>query len=181
MNTNLAIPLLGFLTFLLFTSCIKDTDFDQAYDIALTPEVELDLIYFNLRARDFYDTITSSSILTVRDTTDLRFLDDGEIQDNLRRAEFFFEFTNTIPRNFNVDFQFLSEANDTTYTTQTQINSGAVGSPVVTEFIENIEGDAIADLTRSFKVVVSVTIPSSSATLEGELDLKSKTTYYLEF
>ena len=179
MKPNLTIPILGCLLF--FTACIKDTDFDQAYDIGLTPEVELDLIYFNLDAGIFYDTITSTAVLTARDTTDLRFLNDSEIKDNLRRAEFYFEFTNSIPRDFEVDFQFLSEENDTTYTAQTQVSSGTNSSPVVTEFIENVEGGAIGDLTDAHKVVVSVTIPSSSANLDGTLSLQSKTTYYLEF
>jgi hypothetical protein len=165
----------------MFFSCIKDTDFEQADDIAVTPVVELNLIHFKVSGGDFFDSITSTPILTLRDTTELRFLDDQEIQESLLRAEFFFSFTNSIPRDFLVDFQFLSESNDTTYLTQTNVNQGSVQNPVVTEFVENIEGDAILQLTQASKVVVSVTIPSSNAQLEGELNLQSKTTYYLEF
>ena len=75
MKTNLAYSYLGiFLLVAFFTACVKDTDFDQANDIVLSPIVELDLIYFDLPAITFFDTIASSPILTVRDTTDLRFL-----------------------------------------------------------------------------------------------------------
>ncbi len=181
MNKTLSIPIFVVFVCLFITACIKDTDFDQAEDIALTPVVELDLIYFNLRASDFFDTINSNSILTVRDTTEIKFLDDSGLQESLKRAEFYFKFTNSIPRNFQVDFQFLSELNDTTYVTQTLVNQGATTTPVITEFVQNVEGDDILELTKANKVVVSVTIPSSDENLEGTLNLKSKTTYFLEY
>ncbi|MBT0606610.1 hypothetical protein [Aequorivita echinoideorum] len=166
---------------LFFSACVKDTDFDQADDIVLSPVVELDLIYFNLRASDFVDTVTGNPRLTVTDTTEIEFLDGSFLQENLARAEFYFKFTNSIPRSFEVDFQFLSEANDTTYTTQTVVNEGSVSSPVITEFIENVEGEQILQLTSADKVVVSVTVPSSTVNVSGELNLKSKTTYFLEY
>lgn len=181
MNKNLTIPFLGVLILFMVNACIKNTDFDQANDILLTPVVELDLIHFDLAANNFFDTITSNSILTVNDTTELRFLNDEEISTSLKRAEFFFKFTNSIQRDFQVVFQFLSEQNEITYVTQTNVAQGSVVNPVITEFIENVEGAAIDDLTMAFKVVVSVTIPSSNAMLEGNLNLQSKTTYYLEF
>lgn len=180
MNTICKLFLPAFLLIFMFSACMKDTDFEQADDIALTPVIELDLIYFDLVASDFFDSITSNPILTVRDTTELRFLDDTEIRESLTRAEFYFKFTNSIPRDFLVDFQFLSEQNDTTYVTQTQVSIGSVQNPGITEFIENVEGEEILQLTQASKVVVSVTIPSSDENLEGALNLKSKTTYYLE-
>ena len=181
MKNNLAIPSLGILLILLLAACVKDTDFEQADDIALSPTVELDLIYFDLSANDFFDPITSNAILTISDTTELRFLNDTVIQEALKRAEFYFKFTNSIERSFTADFQFLGDNNDTTYVAQTSVSQGTLANPVTTEFIENVEGDAIADLTMASKVVVSVTIPSSNANLTGTLNLKSKTTYYTEF
>ena len=181
MKKILTLPFLIVCTSLFFTACVRDTDFDQAEDIALSPIIDLNLIYFDLPAERFFDTITSTPILTVRDTTEIKFLDDGGVQENLKRAEFYFKFTNTIPRDFQVDFQFLSEFNDTTYTTTTTVGSGIIANPVITEFIENVEGDAILQLTQANKVVVSVTIPSSNENLEGILNLKSKTTYFLEY
>ena len=181
MKKSLTKPFAAVFISLLFFSCIKDTDFNQADDIAVTPVVELNLIHFNVSGADFFDTINSTPILTLRDTTEIRFLDDQEIQESLKRAEFYFKFTNSIPRDFVVDFQFLSEANDTTYSTQTNVNQGTLQVPVITEFVENVEGDAILQLTQASKVVVSVTIPSSNDQLDGTLNLQSKTTYYLEF
>jgi hypothetical protein len=164
----------------LFTGCIKDTDFDQAEAIALTPIIELNLIYFNVGADSFYDESTATEILTVRDTTEIRFYDDEEIQEGLKKVDFYFKFTNSIPKDFLVDFQFISEMNDTTYVTQTPVSSGTLQNPVITEFIEIVEGDGIINLTMSNRLVVSITIPSADENLDGSLNLQSKTTYYLE-
>lgn len=182
MKKNLAIPFAVVFMFLLLVACVKDTDFNQAEDIALTPVVELDLIYFNIDAGEFFDEQTSTPRLTLIDTTEIRFLDDSQIQESLIRAEFLFRFTNSIPREFQVDFQFLSEVNDTTYTIQTTVPAGTIELPATPpDFIENIEGDDIMLLTQAAKVVVSVTISSSNASLEGVLNMQSKTTYFLEF
>jgi len=176
------IPIIGVLILcsVLLGACVKDTDFDQADSVVLTPVVELDLIFFNLTAGDFFDSITQMPRLQVIDTTELRFLDDGGIQDNLKRAEFLFDFTNSMPRNFQVDFQFLSEQNDTTYQTQTNVTAGTPQQPVESLFTEVVEGEEITQLTQANKVVVAVTIPSVNQDLEGELNLQSKTTYFLE-
>lgn len=181
MNKPLSHCIVMLCACLLATACIKDTDFDQTEAIELTPIIELDLIYFNLDAGQFYDTINSNPILTVSDTTEIKFLDDSTLHESLRRAEFYFRFANSIPRNFQVDFQFLGETNDTTYVAGTPVSEGLPTAPVITEYIENVEGEDILQLTRANKVVVSVTIPSSDENLEGTLNLKSKTTYFLEY
>jgi len=182
MNKNLSIPLLGILTVVLFSACVKDTDFGQIDDLAITPIVELNLIYFDLDAGEFFDENTSNSRLVVTDTTEVRFLDDSEIQESLIRAEFYFKFSNSIPRDFEVDFQFLSETNDTTYVSVTSVaaGSGAANPAVITEYTENVEGEDLLNLTLANRIVARVTIPSSNATLTGALNLKSKTTYFLE-
>ena len=83
------------LTYILLCgSCFEGTDFDQANDVVVTPEIELDLIYFNLEASKFYDYANNTEILVVQDTTDLDFLGGSDINDILKRADFFFEFTN---------------------------------------------------------------------------------------
>ncbi|MCT8338665.1 hypothetical protein MG296_01235 [Flavobacteriaceae bacterium TK19130] len=178
----LAIPHIAAVAVLLMcTSCVKDTDFDQAEDITLTPVVELDLIYFDLTADDFIDPETELPTLTLRDTTELRFLDDSFSRESIRRADFYFEFMNSIPREFEVDFTFLRGTNnESTYQTATTVIAGSPQSPQQTIFEETVEGETIDDLTRASKVVVSVTIPSADASLEGSLNLQSKTTYYLE-
>lgn len=181
MIKNLRIPIVVVFTSLLFVACIKNTDFDQAENIAATPIVELDFVYFNVDASQFYNDSLSLPILTLRDTTEIPFLDDSEIQESLIMAEYYYRFTNSIPRDFTVDFQFLSETNDTTYATNTTVLAGNSQTPVITEFTDLIEGESILQLTQASKFVISITIPSANDSLTGSLNLQSKTTYYLEF
>lgn len=180
MKKNLLIPSLGVLILVLVFSCVKDTDFEQANNIVLTPVVEADLIFFDLEARDFYDTSTNTPILSVRDTTEIRFLDDTGIQESLTQIDFLFRFTSSIPRNFTVDFEFLDSLKILTYATSTPVSSGTIASPVVTDFIHTVTGDDLELLTMADRVAVIVTIPSSNSSLDGVLNLKSKTTYFLE-
>jgi len=74
---------------LLCVSCFDGTDFEQANDVVVTPEIELDLIYFNLDASNFYDNATNTEVLVVEDTTDLDFLGGSDINDILKGADFF--------------------------------------------------------------------------------------------
>ncbi len=166
---------------LLFYACITDTDINQAENITLKPVIELDLIYFTVKANRFYDAVTQNQILTVSDSTEIRFLDDTDVQEALKRVDFYFKFTNSIPRSFIAEFVFVNELNEITYQTQTNVEQGTLGTPIVTEFTEIVEGDAILQLTQANKVIVKVTIPSSDETLEGSLNLQSKATYYVEY
>jgi len=169
-----------FFSIFLFSSCVKDTDFNQAEDITLTPIVELNLIFFDLPASSFFDSNTNTPRLQVSDTTEIRFLDDSGVQESLKRAEFYFKFENSIPRSFDTQFDFLSVENEITYTTSVAVQEGEPNQSVITEFTENVEGDQILNLTQADKVVVTVTIPEANESLEGNLNLQSKTTYYLE-
>ena len=165
---------------LLCASCFEGTDFDQANDVVVTPEIELDLIYFNLEASKFYDYANNTEILVVQDTTDLDFLGGSDINDILKRADFFFEFTNSISREFNVSFDFLNEQNTSKYFMQTTVASGSEDTPVVSYFVQSLDEVQIKELTKAKKVLVTVTIPSSSQDLTGVLNLQSKITYYLQ-
>ncbi|CAI8205196.1 MAG: Uncharacterised protein [Flavobacteriaceae bacterium] len=169
-----------FVSLLLCVCCFDDTDFDQANDVLVTPEIELDLIYFNLEASKFYDYTNNTEILVVQDTTDLDFLGGNDIANILKGADFFFEFTNSIPRSFNVSFDFLNQDNVSKYLMQTTVASATADQPVVSYFIQSLDELQIKELTKAKKVLVTVTIPSSSQDLTGVLNLQSKTTYYLQ-
>jgi len=179
---DLKITKLFFLltTMLLFVSCFDGTDFDQANDVVVTPEIELDLIYFNLEASSFYNNANNTEVLVVEDTTDLDFLGGSDINDILKGADFFFKFTNSIARGFNVSFDFLSQDNVSKYLMQTTVAPGSEDNPVVSYFVQSLDELQIKELTKAKKVLVTVTIPSSSQDLTGVLNLQSKTTYYLQ-
>ena len=181
MKTSSVFTSIGvFLLIVFFSACVKDTDFEKANNIVLAPIMEVDLLYFDLPAITFFDTVASSSILTVRDTTELPFLNDAEIRNNLKRAVFSFKVGNSIQREFQVDFEFLDDQNQVTSTIQIPGAQGTVSNPVITEYTENFEGQELINLTGAGKVAVSVTIASSNANLDGSIKLQSKTTYYLE-
>ena len=180
MNKKLSHSIYVLCFFLLFTACTKDTDFGRTEEIKLSPVIELNAIYFELPATRFFDPINLNPILTVKDTTDIKFLDDSTLRKHLKRAEFYFKFTNSIPENFQVDFHFLSQTNDTTYVAGTSVFAGTTNTPVVTEYFQNLAGEDIPRLTQANKVVVTVTIASFNQNWEGTLNLKSKTTYFLE-
>lgn len=162
------------------SSCVRDTDFSQAEEVTLTPVVDLNFIFFNLNQNDFFDPSTNLERLTVTDTTEIRFLDDSGIQESLKRAEFTFKYTNSFAQNIETTYQFLSQNNDTTYTTNAIISSGSINTPQTTTVIEIIEGPQIANLTQANKVVVSITLTEVNKNTQGVFNLKSKATYFLE-
>ena len=168
------------IAMLFFTACVKDTDFDQADDIVITPVVELDFIYFNLDNSDYFNPITGEQRLTVSDTTNLNFLDGTFVQEDLKRAEFLYIFENSAAIEFVTEFKFLSESNELKYEFAIPIPAGSLTAPLLFEHIENIENEGIIELTQARKVVVNVTVPTSIENIEGALNLQSKTTYFLE-
>jgi hypothetical protein len=49
-----------------------------------------------------------------------------------------------------------------------------------TIYIDNLNNEEIDIVTLSNKVAITVTIPAADASLFGNLNLQSKTTYFLE-
>lgn len=180
MNKNLLISALGVLALILSQSCAKDVDFDQASQVALRPVVELNLIFFDLEASTFLGQENGQFNQTVRDTTEIRFLDDTGTQESLQRMDFLFQFTNSFDRSFLVDFQFITEDNDTAYTIQAAVAPGSLSAPNETEVLQVVEGEDILNLTMANRLVVAVNIDSVDPSLEGLLNLQSKTTYFFE-
>lgn len=171
-----------FLLFgVLFLSCVKDTDFDQADAIVPSQEVEVNFVFFTLEIDDFQINPLAEGTLTVVDTTEIRFLNDDFGIDNIVEAEFFFRVSNTFPVGLDADFTFLSEENEPFFNINFPIQLSEDGSPVLTEFTQLVTAEDIELLTLNDKVVVTITIQTDDQSLEGVLNLQSKTTYFLEF
>lgn len=180
MNKPFYLLLWSTLFLVCFTSCVKDTDFDQADNIVITPVLELDFIYFTLDENDYFDPVIGQQRLIVSDTTGFDFLNETFIQEDLKRAEFLFKFENSVNLDFTTEFRFLNDNNILKYELVIAIPAGSTTAPLLLEHIENIENQGIIDLTRASKVVFNVIIPSSIENIEGTLNLQSKTTYFLE-
>lgn len=174
------LPILFVISFCYF-SCVKDTDFSQAEDVILNPVVEVNFIYFALEIDDFQPNPQIPGQLTVTDTTEIRFLDDDFAVENIVAAEFLFRVTNTFPVGVDANFNFLSEENEPFFTINFPIQISENGEPVLTEFTQLVTGEDIELLTQNDKVVVNITIQTGNQSLEGVLNLQSKTTYFLEF
>ena len=93
---------------------------------------------------------------------------------------FSFTVTNSIQREFQLDFEFLNKQDSIVYTTQAPIALGAIDNAVVVQFVDTVEGQDLLDLTQAERLTVSVTITSSNQNLNGNLNLQSIATYYLE-
>ncbi len=165
------------IAMLFFTACVKDTDFDQTDDILVTPVVELDFLFFNLNSESFSE-IGANNVI-VSDTTNFDFLNDEFIVDNLIRAEFLFKYTNSFPVDFVSEYKFLDDNDELQYEIIIPVGAGTISTPLITEHIENIEGESMLELTSAEKVVVNLIASSPVDDLEGSLNLQSKTTYYL--
>jgi len=161
----------------LFLSCVKDTDFSQTSNILVTPVLELDFLHFDLNAESFTGLGVNNTIVT--DTTNIEFLNEGFVVDNLVKAEFFFKYTNSLPVDFITEYKFLDVNNNLQYGLSIPVGAGTIDAPLVTEHIENIEGDNITALTNANKVVVNIKASTPVDNLEGNLKLQSKTTYYI--
>lgn len=177
MKKNLHLLFLFIAVISLFAACVKDTDFNQTDDIILAPTLELDFVFFNVNSESFSDIGVNNLIIT--DTTNLSFLNDEIAVDNLIRADFYFKNTNSFPIQFTTQYKFLDENNNLHYEILIPVNTGSVNNPIITEHTEIIEGDAIVNLTMAEKVVVNILASSPVDNLEGNLNLQSKTIYYL--
>ncbi len=162
-------------------SCVKDTDFEQADEIALTPVTEVNFVYFTLFIDDFEYEPPPATQLTVIDTTEVGFLDDSFATENITSADFFFRVTNTFPASLEAKFTFLSEDNVPYYEINFPIALSQNSIPEITEFTQTISQEEIELLTQNDKVAVKIDIETENQNLDGSLNLQSKTTYYLQF
>lgn len=162
-------------------SCVKDVDLNQAGDISLQPEMQVDLVITNVDEIDFMDTNTNQLKRVIRDTVRLEFLDDDYIQDDLVRVEFSFRYINTFPQTFNSKIFFLSENNRQQHLVDFYIGTGSEEDPAISENIEFIGEDRINVVKRSIKMVVEIEVLPNSQPFNGSLDFASKGLFSFEF
>ena len=163
------------------SSCVKDVDFEQAEDITLQPEIQVDLLIFEIDQKDFIDPENSLQRLTIRDTVRLEFLDDDYVQNDLEKVEFSFKYRNTFPQPFSNRIFFLSENNQLQHEILFETAPGNAGRPVVSEVIEVIGPDRIQVIKRSIKMVVEITAITNSAPFAGTLNFESKGLFSFQF
>jgi len=178
-------PLRSLIILLLFSlaivSCVKGVDLDQTEEIALTPDLQVSLLTFDVTDVDFKDKDTGQFTPIIRDTVRLEFLDDSYIQDDLNTVEFSFKYTNSFPQAFRNKISFLSVNDRVQHSVSFNIAEGNKNNPAVTDWVEFIENDRIDVIKRSIKMVVEIEVLPNSNPFEGELKFESKGLFSFEF
>jgi hypothetical protein len=171
--------------FFMLTSCVKDVDFDQAEDLLVTPTLEISLVRFNEPANRFVDENDIEQTI-VRDSVRIEIFNDDFVVDNLRRAEFLFETTNSINRAFDAEIQFLNDDNELQHLIEFGVEASLANQELVNINEEIFENEAIADLTATTKLLLTFTMQDSNdgSSLNensiGNLKLRSKGAFYID-
>lgn len=169
------------ISLLLFStgSCVKETDFDQFDQTLLEPIIDLNLVFWDIDAASFNNANGNLPLGTVRDTTEIRFLDDPDTQDSVVRADFLFEFENTSDAAYSVVVDFISLTGVVTYSLQTNINPGTLTVPEELALLQEIVAPEVSEITQAGLIAISAQTQGSPP-IQGRLKMKSKARFYLE-
>lgn len=173
------------IIFLLITaSCVKDVDFEQAENLAISPVLESSLIFFNFSAPEFQEP-TGTALVIEQDELELDFFNEEFIRDNLVKAEFFFEVTSSIDRTFHIEISMFDMAGNATNTFDISITSDGNNETQVIhrELFEGATLDQLKNTTQ-MKVILTMFPHDSGIPLDdtstGNLKMRSKATLFFE-
>lgn len=166
---------------LVFVSCTKDVDFDQANDLEISPVIESSLFHFKGTAGNFF--IGGSEEATVGDFVELDIFNNEFINDNLIKAELEFEIVNSINRGYQVTVEFFDESSITPLHSFTfSADPSPSNLELLTLYTEVFEGNELLALKASVRLEFTLTMlpgaPINSST-PGKISLKSKGVFYL--
>lgn len=165
----------------LFFSCTKEVDFDQANDLVLEPVIASDLIFFNAPATKFY--VNGSQQSTVKDSVVIDLFNRDFVVDHLVKAEFVFETTNSINKAFSVQIGFFDANNQEQHSFTISSPASPTNTDIVTTHTEVFENSTLQALKASNNVVLTLQALSGGDPLNdntpGSIQLKSKGIFYL--
>lgn len=163
-------------------NCSEPVDFEQTDDLSLAPVIESSLFFYKGTAGDFF-TGGTEIISTPPETIELGIFKDDFVQENLVKAEFVFESTNSINRAYSLALNFLNDNNEILHSFTVDTPASPDREKLVIEHIETFEGITLERLKQSTKVVSILTMLAGEAISQnspGEINLKSKGVFYLE-
>jgi hypothetical protein len=163
------------------TGCVKDVDFSQAKDIVLSPDIQSNLVLYEVGESDFVDPDTQEMRTVIIDTVRLEFLDDDYIQNDLNSVEFYFRNINTFPQAFVSRVHFLSATGRKQFSVNYPISPGSSDNPVSTERIEVMGADRIEQVKNSIIMVVELEVQTNQEDFTGNLEFASKGLFKFEF
>ncbi|HSP12468.1 MAG TPA: hypothetical protein VLO29_08060 [Salegentibacter sp.] len=165
---------------LVITGCVKDIDLDQAEEISLSPDIDVDLLIYDVE-EDYFQSVTGAFQPVIRDTVRLEFLDDDYIQKDLAEVEFYFKHINTFPQSFSNTIKFLSNAGSEQIVIRYEVAPGSANNPVETDYTELIEENRINLIRNSIQMVVELEAHPNSEEFKGKLEFASSGLFKFEF
>lgn len=171
----------GLLCAGLLAGCFKGVDMDQAQDITLQPDIDVDLLLYQLNENDFIDSETGEFTSVIRDTVRLEFLNDTYVQDGLQYAEFRLRHENTFPFPISSRIKFLNNSGNEQFHVNYEIPAGAVGAPAIIDTTHVMDASEIKKVRRTIQMAVELEMNGGDATIKGGLDFLSKGLFKFEF
>lgn len=173
--TILGIGILSLFTF----SCSSDVNFDQANNLSIEPVVVSNLASFDIKANQFVTAGIEQAQFV--DVPNFDLFKDSFFKNNLTKVEFFFEFNNTINRDYIVDLMLLDSSDTPIHTVSIPVLAykGVEKLVTQTELFEN----NLNILTSTRKMVFTIRLlPGAilSETSPGSLKLRSSITAYFK-
>lgn len=167
---------------ILFTaslSCSSDLDFNQVSDLKLEPILVTNLGSFDFPANQFL--IGGIEQTLTGDLLDFNVFRDAYFRKSLMKAEFFFEFNNTINRAYNINLVFFDSNNAPIYSIPFNVPaySGVQNLVTKTEIFENTKLDLLKTTTKLAFVLTMLPGAGLSTTNPGSLKLRSSGSVYL--
>lgn len=173
--TILGIGILSLLTL----SCSSAVDFNQANDIIIEPVIVSNLASFKIQANQFVTGGIEQN--QFEDVPNFDLFKDSFFKNNLTKVSFFFEFNNTINRDFIVDLVLLDSADDPIYLVSIPVAAYAGVEKLVTH--EELFESNLNVLTSTRKMSFSIRLLTGnllSETSPGSLKLRSNITAYFK-
>lgn len=175
MKKILAIIILSILSL----SCSSDLDFDQVNDLIVEPVVVANLASFDIPANQFVSGGIEQNV--TGDLLDFNVFRDEYFKNSVVRADFFFEFNNTINRAYSINLTFLDANSTPIYNIPFNIPaySGTQNLVAKTEIFESTKLDILKATTKIAFVITMLPGPGLSESSLGSLKLRSSATVYL--
>ncbi|WP_445734441.1 hypothetical protein [Mariniflexile sp.] len=160
-------------------SCTEPVGFDQINDFEISPAIVSSLVFLDEPAPRFLDN--GNELTTIQDFVQVQFFNNGFIVENLVKAEFVFETTNSINRGFQIRVDFLDDSNQTQHTFTFSIPPSANTTNVASNHTELFEGDSLEALKSTTTIVFTLNmlpgLPINNDS-KGRIILKSKSIFY---
>ncbi|CAH8291946.1 hypothetical protein EV196_10721 [Mariniflexile fucanivorans] len=160
-------------------SCSKPVDFDQVNDLEITPVMESSLVYLNQPATSFLND--GNQISTVQDYVQVQFFNSDFIVDNLVKAEFVFETTNSINSGFQVKVDFLDVNSQLQHSFSFLVEASTNNLNTTSNFTEVFQDNTLLALKNTSMLVFTLKMLSGTPVTQntvGYVSLKSKGVFY---